>query len=261
MEENIKNKKKQKRNLVFIIIILLFLLICLLYHSGYIRPTVDIAQKEETVHTEEDKEKSENTNNRETNTSENTDDIKYNWGPYDISHNTNINISNTSSNHYINTTVTNTNKPNINENITKEDVEKLKFMQGKDEFKTLNNLDMFKNFEYEESKLIYPGLSGKYYFQVENNSEKDMEYILSVIENNPRNVNMKYALKRNGIYIAGNDNQYANISELQKTNLWIASGKGDNYILYWKWVDTDKDALSSNPIERGEYKLTIKGEV
>lgn len=159
-------------------------------------------------------------------------------------------------------TISNTTTNSV-EVLTNDEVKEIKLIQEEDNknFNDLNNLDIFKNVEYVETKLIYPGLSGVYNFNIENNTSKNIYYKLSSIIYNPHNVNMKYKLKRNGNYIVGSNDSYVNSSELTKEQLYLGAKTGDVYTLYWKWEDTQNDVQSSNPISRGDYTLTLKGEV
>lgn len=271
-KDNLYYRREKRKNillLVIIFILLIYMWFCFIYHWGYIKNSTDSNKRDNTVDTsgdvnitDDDKKDYEHSNStnqegpyyltdKDKNdfTSENNENI--------IINNSNQNTSNNLNNNNI------INNDPIN-NLTSEEVEKIKLIQTSDEkeFKELNNLDIFKNFEYNESKLIYPGLSGTYNFNVENYSAKNIKYKLTFTCNNPQNVNMKYKLKRNGQYIAGDNNTYVSIEEITKENLELNTMMGDVYFIDWKWIDNDiQDINSSNSITRGEYNLTIRGEV
>lgn len=269
-KENFYYKREKRKNILLLIIIFILLIyvwFCFTYHWGIIKSSGDATKKENTIGTSGEADITENEYNDNSNKTEGpyyiTDKDKNNFiaeNSKDASNtennNQNTNISNNESNNIINDVPVN--------NLTPEEIEKIKLIQTENEteFKELDNLDIFKNFEYNESKLIYPGLSGSYNFNVENYSSKDIKYKLTFACNNPQNVNMKYKLKRNGVYISGNNDTYVSIEEIKKEGLDLKSMMGDIYILEWKWVDDDvNDINSANSIKRGDYTLTIKGEV
>ena len=78
-------------------------------------------------------------------------------------------------------------------------------------------LNIFKNPSYfiEENK-IAPTSKNSYQFVIRNNSDVGIKYSLNLNEINDYKINMKYKLKQNGEYVAGNDNEYVTFDKLTK---------------------------------------------
>lgn len=267
-KENLYYKREKRKNIFLIIIIfilLIYMWFCFTYHWGYIKESGERNGKN-SVDTSGNVIGNEN----KTSTNTSTDNLGQTQkeGPYQLNsqnlkeeteNTTALNLNNLEAN--INKEENTTDTP-VN-NLTPEEIKKIKLVQEENQknFNELENLNIFKNLEYSEAKLIYPGLSGIYNFNVENYTTKNIMYKLTLEEYNPKNVNMKYKLKRNGKYIEGNENQYLAINELTNTEMQLNSMTGDSYTLYWKWEDSANDINVASPIERGEYTLRILGRV
>lgn len=292
-KENIYYRREKRKNnflLIIIIIFLIYLWYCFTYHLGYIRHSGEITNKVSNVFQgnysvgKEDNNKTSlqigqsynidnpverrnagidnnksivNTDNYE-NATNNKNTVNNNA----TNNNTHENVANNTT-HENTTDGGNTVAPDKENNLKPEEIKEIKLIQESNNknFNDINNLDIFKNFEYTQRNLIYPGLSGVYDFNVENYSKKDIFYKLTITVNNPHKVNMKYKIKRNGIYILGSDNEYISIDKLSLNDFKLNSRRGDLYTLYWKWEDSPNDNYSTNPITRGDYSVNIKGEV
>lgn len=257
-KENFFYKREHRLNILMLIIIfvlLFYVWYCFTYHWGYIRQSGDNLTNDNSIDTSGDAIKGEknlspdnyldyNISNSEDTESNNTIKIE---GPYSLELN-----NETSGNSSLDTTP-------INEN----DLKEIKLIQEstKQSFNNIQELNIFKNIEYKQSNLIYPGLSGSYYFNLENYTNKNIVYALHFGENNPKKVNMKYKLQRNGKYIVGNENNYVSVDELSKKDLGLNAKTADVFLLEWKWVESNDDNNSTSPIERGDYSLSIRGDV
>ena len=154
--------------------------------------------------------------------------------------------------------------PHSNIKISKNEVitfEKIGFFQKEDkkEFSTLEKINIFQKSEYTNQKTIYPGINGVYIFEVINDNPKDFEYMLLFEEENKRNVNMMFKLKRNGEYVYGSNEKYVDITELQNAQYKVKQKQYDSYELFWKWEDSSNDTKAATSIEQSEYKLKITG--
>ena len=103
---------------------------------------------------------------------------------------------------------------------------------------------------------IAPGVQGTYIYTVENYGEKPMVYDMKYTDENPYKINMVYKLKRNGQYVAGNENTWVNLSKLDLKDLKIKSKTTDIYSLEWKWEDSENDT-EIGETEGANYKLFI----
>lgn len=130
-------------------------------------------------------------------------------------------------------------------------------MQVSDEdilWQDTNQLRIFKNPVYQMDEVIAPGSSNEYRFTIKNKTTCGLEYELNFIENNPYDVNMKYKLKRNGVYLVSD---YVSISEIVKVVNKLDAKEQDDYVLEWKWVDSDRDTEVGVNIE-ASYHLSIE---
>ncbi len=118
----------------------------------------------------------------------------------------------------------------------------------------IENLGIFKD-EFLKSNKIYPGISGKYEFKVENKSDFYINYKINMEVSSNYNVNLKYKIIKNGEYI---NNEYKYINEINIPNYDIANGSKDTYIIEWKWIDNDSaDTLAGQNADLVKYGLKI----
>ena len=139
-------------------------------------------------------------------------------------------------------------------------IKELTFLQTKDqqEFEDIISADIFKN-TYGNIKMIYPGIESTYKFEVKNNSKTDYKYKLMFEEDNEKNININFKLKKNGKYVAGSKNKYVDINELQKKYNIIKKNSVDNYELFWKWEDSHNDTQIGKEVVENKYILKIIG--
>lgn len=118
----------------------------------------------------------------------------------------------------------------------------------------MENLNIFRNdYFYNENK-IFPGMIGKYEFNVENKSKYNFKYKISFEEQNNYGINLKYKLIKNGQYL---NNEYKSANELNHEECWLSSSSKDVYILEWKWVDNDNDTQIGENANNVNYNLKI----
>lgn len=123
-------------------------------------------------------------------------------------------------------------------------------------WKSTNNLRIFSNPVFDMKNIIEPESSNAYQFVILNNTQYNLSYNISFFEENDYNINMKYKLKRDGVYIAGDDDTWVSYSELNKLNIPLDSSKSHTYYLDWKWVGSDNDTIAG--ANSAEYELSIE---
>ena len=154
-------------------------------------------------------------------------------------------------------------KDNDNNNENKETViideeARLRILQGTKEWSELKELDIFKhNMLHVVENKRAPGVTGKYVYTVENYGEIPMIYNMSYTDENNNNINMVFKLKLNGKYIAGSEENWVKINELNQENLRIEPSKTDIFTIEWKWEDTDRDTPIGET-DGANYKIFIK---
>ena len=257
-------------------IALLMIVVCILFRTCYINDSLAIYSG------------TENTENNDAPTNITEDDEN---GPYDLDENyDNENNDNEKANSEKDDNKKDGNQKDDNENndnndekdneepeiiiepLKPEEVKKIKMIQEtnndgteikREEFSKLNNLSIFKvnNGNESEEKLVYPGISGKYKFYIENYLDKNIGYKLTFYVENVKNINMLYKLKRNGQYIVGNESNYVLPEKLNQSLLKLKAKQGDIYTLEWKWVESVNDNNATDKLTRSTYKITIQGEV
>ena len=105
-----------------------------------------------------------------------------------------------------------------------------------------DNINLFKTRNRKGEKVIWPGQSGSYDFVVQNNNNDPITYQLSLDEANRDNINMKYRLKLNNVYVVGDEKTYESIDKVKLDNVTIL-GKGKSlFTLEWTWEKADNDA-------------------
>jgi len=121
-------------------------------------------------------------------------------------------------------------------------------------WKNQNELHIFANPVYQMKSKIAPGVSNSYHFVVYNSSNRVLDYRMTVVEENPYNINMKYRLKRENTYVVGSSSSWVDISDLNISKDHLQINASDKYTLEWKWVDTSYDT-SIGELNYADYKL------
>ena len=169
----------------------------------------------------------------------------------DINNNVNNNVNNNSRNNS-NSNSNNNSNSGSNEIIDSD----INFVVTEDSksWNQIGNLGIFKN-AYSNSNKIYPGISGKYEFKVENKSDFYINYKINMEVLSNYNVNLKYKIIKNGEYL---NTEYKYINEINIPNYDLANGSKDTYIIEWKWIDNDSaDTLAGQNADLVKYSLKI----
>ncbi len=119
-------------------------------------------------------------------------------------------------------------------------------------------INMFQNVKFDNEKIIAPMSYGKYDVIVENVTGQEIEYHIKFIETTSNDINMKYRLKMDNVYIRGNENDYLDISELDVENIIVAEDSITKYTVEWYWENSDEaDTLVGSKVEDQQYMLEM----
>ena len=99
------------------------------------------------------------------------------------------------------------------------------------------DLSVFYNQTFGD-KVIVPGMTGAYRFRMQNNSPDPIVYSLTFSETNEYGIAMRYRLKRDGVYIAGEEN-YVTVEELCLEDLSVEEESITLFELEWVWAHND----------------------
>lgn len=119
-----------------------------------------------------------------------------------------------------------------------------------------SDLNIFTNSTHEADGTIAPESKGTYEFKIRNSYINDMRYSISFNEENNKNINMKYKLKRNDTYVI---DHYVSSNELIVNNQIIDSNDEDIYYLEWYWESNEHDTEIGTGTT-ATYKLQINVE-
>lgn len=136
----------------------------------------------------------------------------------------------------------------------------LKIFEGTKQWSELKELNIFDREHMHVVKgKIAPGVVDKYVYTVECYGDYSMLYNMQFSDENPHKINMKYKLRRNGEYVAGDENTWVTVEELSQVGMRIAPGTIDVFILDWKWEDADNDT-EIGETEGAKYIINIKSD-
>jgi hypothetical protein len=108
-------------------------------------------------------------------------------------------------------------------------------------------------------------MSGTYQFTVDNTGNRypslyDLEFAARDTLPDPLKIPMRFRLKADGVYVAGNETTWCAPSGLYQDDAVVAGGRDVEYTLEWHWQegpnDNDFAAYACNPDY--SYTMTIK---
>ena len=126
-------------------------------------------------------------------------------------------------------------------------------------WKNQNELRIFSNPLFEMEEKIAPESSNVYQFIVRNKTSLKINYKMTFIETNKKNINMMYRLKRGSDYIIGDNNKWVTAEELNSSNIELNSNSDHVYYLEWKWFSSNNDTNVGTDVT-SKYKLNISIE-
>lgn len=163
-----------------------------------------------------------------------------------------------------NNTTDNTNNVNDGNGIEGENIvdinDVFRILEGTTNWNELKYLSIFNNSFFHGQAKIAPGVYGSYNFIVENLSDSKMKYDITFDHDNPYKINMKYKLKLNGNYVAGDESNWITCSEMNQSNRIINGVSKDLYTIEWIWEDAPNDT-EIGETEGANYILKVKAYV
>lgn len=117
-------------------------------------------------------------------------------------------------------------------------------------------LNIFGKSKFGDKGIIAPNSSGTYRFVVENDAFENICYKIKFIEENFNQINMKYRLKLDNVYIIGSRTRWASIEELAVEDLIITPNSKTMFTLEWKWFETPYDTMIGEQ-DYAEYQLYL----
>ncbi len=123
------------------------------------------------------------------------------------------------------------------------------------------DLRIFENPMYDNDTIIAPESTNIYQFVIRNNTIYDISYSITFNETNTDKINMKFRLKRDKEYIAGDEKTWVTYDELSKTNIKMATTGSHTYYLEWKWFSSANDtAIGEKGNVNYNLGINIKAE-
>ncbi len=92
------------------------------------------------------------------------------------------------------------------------------------------------------NQLIMPGANGTYDFVVGNGNKSDAIMHLVISDKNEYNIPMKFRLRMNNVYVAGGEDAWVGIEDLDIDDMRFASQSKVLFSLDWKWDSNVSDA-------------------
>lgn len=112
--------------------------------------------------------------------------------------------------------------------------------EEKDWYKN-ENINLFEYLNSRGEKIIWPGQSGKYTFIIQNSTSQPIYYKFTMQDKNEDNINIKYRLKMNNIYVIGSEEDWVSIDKMKLDNIYVLKDSSELYTLEWKWEEADND--------------------
>lgn len=122
----------------------------------------------------------------------------------------------------------------------------------------LEELNIFRNQKYNNQNIIAPKSTGTYAFLVKNITDTNLVYDLQLKEINNYNINMKYKLKLENVYIAGSKEEWKDIKDINIENIIVPAESTNLYTLEWYWADNDVQDTKIGSLTYADYTLRIK---
>ena len=102
-------------------------------------------------------------------------------------------------------------------------------------------LNIFNFKTTDGRKVIAPGQKGEYNFTIKNDSGYNMIYNIKFCEEMTKELDIKYKLKIDNIYIRGNENEYVEADKLEVDDIIIPKNSKNIYTLEWCMGENEKE--------------------
>ena len=143
-------------------------------------------------------------------------------------------------------------------NTSNEQTDLIEVTQNDIGWDMLEELNIFRNQKYNNQNIIAPKSTGTYTFLVKNITDTNLVYDLQLKEINKYNINMKYKLKLENVYIAGSKEEWKDIKDINIENIIVPAESTNLYTLEWYWADNDVQDTKIGSLTYADYTLRIK---
>lgn len=128
--------------------------------------------------------------------------------------------------------------------------------EGDNDWSHTENIPVFFNDQFGDN-VIAPGQSGKYAFRFINYNHDQLDFSIEFSCENEYNIDLIYRLKRDGLYVCGDEDHYVTIDELNLYGMTIQPhGDPTVFELEWYWRDNDEiDTIAGE--NQAQYYLHI----
>ena len=92
------------------------------------------------------------------------------------------------------------------------------------------------------SRLLFPGARGSFGFYIDNPNTESLRYAVEFSDINEEAIPMRYRLKKDNVYLAGNENEWLTIGEIDTNKIYIPIYSRSLFFLEWKWVTESDEA-------------------
>ena len=118
------------------------------------------------------------------------------------------------------------------------------------------DIPIFYNEQFGD-RLALPGTKSVYRFRFINNNAHALRFSFTFREENDYGIEMVYSLRRDGAYIAGDEDAYVTAPELSFAGFTIEGGSESLFELCWYWKDNDPVDTNAGENE-AIYRLNIE---
>lgn len=133
----------------------------------------------------------------------------------------------------------------------------LEITQNNISWDKIEDLDIFNNPEFNNEKIVVLMSKGSYEFVISNTINEKIKYSIMAEEVNDLNINMKYRLKLDNIYVVGDKDTWVDIKDLILQDVIVPKNSSNIYTLEWYWEESNNDTHIGSQVY-AEYKCRIK---
>lgn len=121
----------------------------------------------------------------------------------------------------------------------------------------VENWNIFGKLESE--KLLYPGKTDAYIFEISNTNDNDLHMIIDFRDINFDEIPMKFKLKHGDEYLFGNETEWVEVEVLLVEDFVLKNNSTEQFVLEWAWLGND-DQLDTiiGTTDDAIYTLEVK---
>lgn len=124
----------------------------------------------------------------------------------------------------------------------------------------VNKISVFENPLYNKEAIIAPNSSNSYSFSIRNKTQNKVNYMVDFIEDNGAKINIKYRLKKGNKYLVGSKDEWVKADKLYIDEKDVEASSEVEYILDWKWFESDNDTKIGTTTPKYELHINIMAE-